>query len=90
MKLYRIKLNGLFWASEISALPVWDKEGVFFTEEELTKHLESFKYQRGLWPEGAEVELYHFTCEGKSTIAQETFAKLDEELSYESLKGSTY
>lgn len=88
MKLYRIKRNdGLFWTNKRAVVPFFSEQGDFFTEDELSALIKSFKYQRKLWPADVEVVMYEITSEGESNIAKHIFEELDKEITYESLKG---
>ena len=90
MKLFRIRLNGLYCATKTSVVPFWSEEGTFFTAKELESLIRDFKYQQGLWPKGAEIVEYELGEESSSSHAKTLFDKIEEELTFEKLKGSAY
>lgn len=89
-KLFRIKnAQGRYW-STMSVVPSWSEVGLLFDEEQLKHLLKQFKYQRTLWPADAEVIELEVAEEKQSDKHTEIFAKIEEDLTFEKLKGSNY
>lgn len=87
---YRIvNQEGHYWSST-SVVPAWTDHGIFFTEEQLKNLLTQFKYQRALWPADAKVVECEVSEDKPTQTHIEILAEIDEELTFEKLKGSSY